>query len=278
MTPAQKPGMVLFSTSRPYDGTWSVFSGYVDDLIANGITQLRIDIPDYQDAAEMTLSKAGVLRAIAKGAKVTWGVSSNSYNNPANRITAANWPTFRQAILDAAAWAQANGVYEFQLGNEEEFHNDDTTITDAQLIANLKSVATDVQTIFTRGKVSYSCAHNRIPDWASVGKGDIDILASNIYMTIGATAQVINWRGEIDTLVGAFGPDGTYITEFGLNNISLGSYSTDEAVQAAAVTTMLNYITSVGITRADFYDYIDDDFGARKTNGTYRQLWDVLTK
>ena len=54
-----------------------------------------------------------VIRTIAKGVKVIWGVSSNSFNNADYTITAENWPIFRQAILDNALWAQNNGVYEF---------------------------------------------------------------------------------------------------------------------------------------------------------------------
>jgi hypothetical protein len=282
-------GIVIHSTSKPYDGTWSVFNGYVDDLIANGITNLRVDIPDYQDVA---WSKANVPKAIVKGAKVTWGVSSNRFNNPAYMITAANWPAYRQGILDAAAWAQLNGVYEFQLGNEEEYHVDGTTMLAAHnpatpsvpdIITNLKSVATDIKqnSIYTRGNISYSCFHENINDWISVGKGDIDILASNVYMAWGVNNNPQPWKSEIDNLVKAFGTGGTYITEFGPNSSGLKYWSPDqvenEAADAAAVKTELDYIKSVGITRADYYEYIDDDFGARKiSDGNYRQLWNTL--
>ena len=66
-------------------------------------------------------SKAAVIRAVNKGVRVIWGISGFWKQT----MTAANWPILRQAILDAAAWAQANGVYEFQIGNEMEFFNDD---------------------------------------------------------------------------------------------------------------------------------------------------------
>ena len=262
-------GIGLFSEGKSAK-TASQFDNNVDELLANGFTELRIDIPDYQDNSQMTPSKAAVKRAIAKGAKVIWGVSSNSFNNLAHTITDKNWSKFRQAILDAAQWAQDNGVYEFQLGNEEEDHVDGITMTYIQLISAMKSVATDVQEIFTSGKISYSCSQWAIQDW-SFDKGNIDILASNIYM--GGDTFNDDWKTRITTLVNAFGADGTYLTEFGPSYISLDNYSTDEAVQAAGVTEMIEYIKASGIERAFYFCYQNDDFGVMKFDGGYRQLW-----
>jgi hypothetical protein len=240
-----------------------------DTILTNGFTELRIDIPNYYSTDWLAYSKAAVIVAISKGARVIWGVSSHSQT-----ITAANWATFRTAILSAAQWAQDNGVFEFQLGNEEELHNDDTTLTDAQLIINLKAVATDVQAIFTNGNVSYSCRQNNISEWISVGKGDLDILAANIYRQGWSGPKP--WMDDIDNLITAFGVDSTYITEFSLSSVSLDDYSTDEAVQAAALTEMIEYIKVSGMTRALFYCWIDDreyHYGVVKNDGTYRLLW-----
>jgi len=218
--------------------------------------------------------RGSVIVAVGKGVKVIWGV-----NIGGNTITASNWNTGRLAVLAAAQWAQDNGVYEFQLGNEMELHNDDTTLTDAQLIANLKSLTTEVKTIFTRGNVSYSCFQENIADWVSVGKGDIDILASNVYMEWG-DHQVTPWEDFIDTLVGAFGVSGTYLTEFGLHTNGLDYYSTDEAVQATAITEMIDYIKASGMERAIYFALLtggvyeeEENFGAVKADGTYRLLW-----
>jgi hypothetical protein len=249
------------------------FASYVDTILANGFTELRIDIPTYTDTTWLTGSKAAVISAIGKGANVIWGVSSNG-----TTITSTNWPNFRQAILDAAAWAQANGVFEFQLGNEELFHNDDTTMTDAQLIVNLKSVATDVQAIFTNGNVSYTCAQQDVirNAWIAAGRGDIDILACNIYKGGSDDDYDLSYQDRIDSMITAFGTDHTYLTEFGPSYTSLEHYSVDEAVQAAAVTEMIDYIKASGMTRALYYCWKDDGaahFGVVKAGGTYRLLW-----
>jgi hypothetical protein len=82
-------------------------SGAADTWLANGFTEIR-DLRNYQDTINVNGSKAAVIAANAKGLKFIWGVSAQS-------ITAENWPTFRQAILDAAQWAQDNDVYEFRI-------------------------------------------------------------------------------------------------------------------------------------------------------------------
>ncbi|MBA7616196.1 hypothetical protein ES703_23492 [subsurface metagenome] len=248
----------------------------IDIILANGFEEMKLGIPDYQNTSWLAYTKAAIIRIIAKGAKIIFGVSSNSYNNPDYTITAENWPTFRQAILDNAQWAQDNGVYEFQLGNEEELHNDNTTLTDTQLIANLKSLATEVQEIFINGNVSYSCWRESIDDWIIAGKGDIDILACNIYMGGDGYYGGNKWKTDINKLVNAFGADGTYLTEFNLSWSSLDDYSTDEAVQAAALTEMIEYIKASGMTRAFYFAWKDDGearFGVVKDDGTYRLLW-----
>jgi hypothetical protein len=177
--------------------------------------------------------------------------------------------------LDAAQWAQDNGVYEFQLGNEEELHVDGTTMTVAQIITNLKSVATEVKAIFTNGNVSYSMSWDN-DIWRATGKGDIDILGLNVYR--GSEVGTFNdwWKEQISANFDVFGADGMYISEFGLSSINIENYSTDEAVQAAGITEMIEYIKALGIERALFYswhDYSGGLFGAVKNDGTYRLLW-----
>jgi hypothetical protein len=251
-------GMMIFNT-----GSASEFDDDVDTLLANGFIELRTN-SDWYNWDEDTALLTAILSVITKGAHIIWGVESGAVT-----LTSSNWNDYANAVLAAAQWAQDNGVYEFQLGNEEEYHNDDTTLTDAQLIANLKSLATSVQAIFTNGKVSYSCWGAKIDDWITAGKGDIDILASNIYM--GGDDE---WKTLITNLVNAFGSDGTYLTEFGPSWVSLDDYSIDEAVQAAAVTEEIDYIKASGMTRAIFFCWKGDDFGVVKDDGTYRLLWD----
>ena len=266
-------GMMIRSTNNT-----SEFDGYVDTLLANGFNKIRIDIATWNSVSQVARTKDAAIRAIAKGADVIWGL--NQWNGGIEYpqhppITAANWGDYRTAILNAAQWAEDNGVYEFQIGNEAGNNIDGTTMTIDKLIANLKSLATEVQAIFTNGNVSYSCLTTYIPNWIAAGKGDIDIIASNVYMG-GNGVYSDNWKTRIDNLVNAFGVNGTYLTEFAPSYSSLGDYSTDEAVQAEAVTEMIEYMKASGIKRALYYcwhDYSDGYFGVMKNDGTYRLLW-----
>jgi hypothetical protein len=243
------------------------WDAYFNTLLANGFTQLRIFMPDYADSTDLATSKTAVLAAVAKGFDVIWGVHSSI-----SGITAANWADFRQGILDAATWAQANGVYEFQIGNEEEQHLDGPTMTQAQLIINLKDVATDVQAIFTNGNVSYAFTNwISMGAWNTLGRGDIDILSYNAYVQ--AEQYWGNFEVEMDTLVSDFGVDHTYLSEFSLNSVGLDYFYADEAVQAAAITRMIDYIKASGITRAFFYEWGSGEFGVLKDDDTYRLLW-----
>jgi len=270
-------GMNLFPTS---DNTYPLelspsFGEWVDELLANGFTQLRIGVTYWAEPSAIAIAKSAITIAVSKGAEVIWGVGSG-----AGTITSANWPDYRAAILAAAQWAQDNGVYKFQLGNEEEVHVDGTTITGADMIVNLKAVATEVQEIFTNGNISYSYGWTYEDDWIAAGRGDIDIIAFNNYIGGEGYYGGDGWKTTIDNLVAAFGVDHTYLTEFGPSYSALEDYSTDEAVQAAAVTEMIEYIKSSGMTRAIFFCYYDDSqpfgpegFGVVKTDGNYRLLW-----
>lgn len=321
----------------------ATFDSMVANMLANGFINLRIDIPDYQNTSLMAQSKAAVIRSIAQGARVTWGVSSNRWNDPTNTITSTTLADFETAILSAAQWAQDNEVFEFQIGNEEEYHvrydivagglvrlnnvvtvttpvahnydgshqvtiycddkpsfdgtfditvTGSTTFTYAdvgdneqnaggalcwdltgpEIVAFVKSVATDAQAIFTRGNISYSCSYNHIADWITAGRGDLDLLGMNVYRAWGTGNNLNDWEGKIDDFTAAFGNAG-YITEFSLNTQGLQYYSADEEVQAAAVTEMIDYFEASGIKRAIFFKYESADFGAWNWNDTYKELW-----
>lgn len=215
---------------------------------ANIGVNIRMDIPTYTSAAVVAYSKVAVLQAVALGMNVVWGVSSNSPTT----ITSTTWTAFRQAILDAAQWAQDNGVYEFQIGNEEEYHNDNTTITDATLFDNLRTLATDVQAIFTRGNVSYATGHDMSANWISNGLGGLDLLSSNIYR--GYPTASSTWQTELNTFVSNFG-NKFWVSEFNLSSGNPTTWSADEQEQAYAIQEMIDYMRSLSIPRAYFFAY-----------------------
>ncbi len=243
------------------------FDFYFDELLTNGFTQIRIHIADAAYSEDVDVTKTAALAAIAKGFDVIWGVGSAH-----TKLTAANWDSYVTAVESYAAWAQANGIYEFLIGNETERHNNDTTLTDAQLRANLRSLATSVQAIFTNGDVGYGNSCEFLSNWLTEGRGDIDQLSWMIYID----EENDVWKNNVDAMVAAFG-NHTYINEFNLDSGGYVHYSEDEAVQVVLITEMIDYFKASGITRAFFFCYTDSSrlsgFGAMKDDGTYRLLW-----
>jgi hypothetical protein len=247
-----------------------IYNTYIDNLILNNFTEMRVSLRGYENEADFNLSKEHSNCIVAKGSRSIWGCTAST------TLTAANWNDYRLAVLDAAAWAEANGVYEFQLGNELEYKTDNTTLTHDQLVINLKSLATEVKLIFTRGNISYSACQQHIDHWYSAGKGDIDLIAFNDYIGSYAPFDINVFKDNITNLVNNFGISGCYLSEFSVSNISLDDYSTDESRQRDGIIEMIKYIKLSGIKRAFFFMYAGDTFGAYKTDGTPRKLWDVL--
>ena len=244
-----------------------------DLLIEKGINRVRLDIPDYQDTTKLAVSKTAVQIAVNRGLQVVWGVSSNSFNG--YTITATNLPDLQQAWLDNALWAQNNGVFEYQVGNEEELHHDET-LTDLQVRDAIRQSSTAVQAIFTRGPVStaVSSGSNGASAWISdANLGDLDAIGLNIYVSSAPYGQ-----GMLSSFMTAFGSDKAYVSEFNISGASLDTYSTNEDIQAVRTAQLIDEIRDIGYKRAYYFCFVNSQWGAIKTHGGQaRILWNVLT-
>ena len=271
-------GMCVCPTSDNVNALSNFFSAQMANLVAAKFTDVRMTCCNWNSIGSINRGKAAVALAVAMGLNVIWGVSGSG-----NVMTLFNWKAYSDKVLELAAWAESNGVYEFQIGNEEESFNDNTTLTDTKLRENLRTLAIAVKAIFKRGKVSYSCQFDdfAVDPWIDEGKGDIDLLAINCYR--GGLNFDNRWKTSITNMVNTFGVDGTYITEFNLSGHGLSYWSTDEAEQASGLAEMIDYIKASGVKRAMYFAYYDDmrpagpvGFGALKTDKTYRKLWNIL--
>lgn len=97
----------------------ALFDSYIDDCLSRGINHFRMGYT-YGDSTSLARSQAAAIRTVAKGGNVTWLISFNSVTG---YLRKENWAAYAADVLTQAAWAQDNGVYEFQIGNEEELHN-----------------------------------------------------------------------------------------------------------------------------------------------------------
>ena len=116
------------------------------DILFANFRELRFFV-DYTDSASIAAAHTAMIDAI------TWHNIKWTYGLYSTDITPANWSDYTDAVEAEALWAQNNGIYEFMIGNEAEQYL--TTMTEAELITNMKALAATVQGIFTNGNISY---------------------------------------------------------------------------------------------------------------------------
>ena len=245
------------------------YESFIETLLSKNYDTIRTSLRNYTDTSQVSVTKQHVGLNSSHGLRSVWGISANA-------LTSTTWVNYRLAVLDAALWAQNNSVYEFQIGNELENSIDGVTLTADQLVINLKDLATDVKKIFNIGKVSYSFGASaaNIARWIAAGKGDLDLLAFNLYR--GSVAPFnSDWEGFIDDMYAEFTED-TYISEFNLSSTSLASWSADQATQRSGLTEMINYIIESGIKRASFFTFYSDTLGCRTGAGVYKEIWTYI--
>lgn len=259
------------------NNTLTTIAENIDEIYAANINILRIDPYLYQDAAWLANVKAAIIAALVKypDLKFIFGVSSPDGYGAEYTLTAANWNDFRLAVLDAAQWAQDNGVWMFQIANEEELHIDGTTLTEEQFRINLRALATEVKAIFTRGKINYAFGGGaaQLNAWYAEGIGDIDYLCLNAYWG----GYVFNdwWKSMCLSIKTKF-PNNSFITEFSLCTYCLSTYSTDENVQLNALIEMIKHIKNLGFEKAVYFNYRSNCYGAKNVDGTFKKIWEVL--
>src|SRR5690348_3729438 len=150
-----------------------------------GFTNLRINLPPYDSTVNLPNTQDMVVRAVAQGFYVVYGVVSGFGGNT---ITSARWTAHNNYVLNTLApWAQSHGVSELCLDNEVELQLT-SQVTAAQARSDIRTLASNVKSVFTR-KVSYSTANQSsiITPWytANEGIGALDLIGFNTYSTAG---------------------------------------------------------------------------------------------
>ena len=154
-------------------------------LRRNRISKLRTSLPSYQNAAYITQTRATALKCKAHGFYTIYGISSNSIDDGDYMISNNNWSDYVAAATTEATWAEANGIDEFQIGNEEETHN--YKVLEA---GQLTSVAATV--LFKDGFES-----NDKSAWSSV-TGDGAHIAVNAAAALVGTYGLAITLGDVD--------------------------------------------------------------------------------
>jgi hypothetical protein len=244
-------------------------------LKASGFTSIRVALSDYADAGGITNTQALALAAKAAGFSVTYGVAC------AGTLTSVNMPgAYQTAVYAQAAWAKANGIDEFQVGNEMENHRDGT-LTDQQVRTWVRAAATYIKgTVGFTGKVSYAVGQgfsNKSAGWVSdPGLGGLDYLGINVYGDDFLNSNS-NFEYYIDQLLTVYTTAQLYVSEFNIyytwSVITLSQQEIFDQVgqRFAAIKSR--------VLRANFFcwRYASDYFSAKRTDGTMAPFWPILT-
>lgn len=143
------------------------------------------------------------------------------------------------------------------------------------VMSRLKTAATAVQPVFTRGPVVYNVGQDQETNWVAGGKGDLDRLDLNVYGTSGTFAS---FQSHIANHIAAFGVSGAQLSEWNLH-ATFGSYPS-WTVQEAKIRERLAYLKSIPDLVGYFFCYrgnAGDNFALRYTAGGFRDWWNVLS-
>lgn len=243
----------------------------LSEIYAAGFRIVRLNVIDYSNTNGITSWKGHTQVALNMGfTKVVWGMGAS-----VTGITSSNWNNYATALQTLAQWFQSqnNSRLEFQIGNEEELHHDGS-ITNATLRANLRTLATTCQAIYTVGPVSYASSianGDEISKWGSEGIGDLDYIGFNLY---GSDTTFSNAANSIRPLFGTAG----YVSEWGTNN-GYQDYNTEQAY-ANAISVRGKILVRSGVEQFYYYNYMESNnkWGVKvyPDTGYYHAAWPEL--
>lgn len=235
-----------------------------------GISALRLAMPFYTDAANITNFQNVLAIAKKLGFYCIWGV------NHGVTITNGNWATIKTAQLSQAN-ASAGWTYppdEWMIDNEATLGHDGT-IASTTIRADLKTMATTVKG-YASWKVSFGESeldfegNDNIITWASVGIGSFDYASFHIYDTFA------NFKTKVNNVISNFGSIG-YLSEWGPpSDFVSGGWT--ESGWAAEYKQRINFLKSVAIGRqAHIYTFRSpDNWEVCLSTYTFRQAWQAI--
>lgn len=150
--------------------------------------RLRISIPSWNNSTGITNMRALVGIAQAMGFRTTYGVTAAwaDTGSPANLTYVNNWLT---QVDTEAAWADANGVDLFYIGNEEDHWisaGGITGLTTTDLREAVLNKAQSLKGTYPNLRLVYSTAESQMADWSTEAETNpdwqyLDSFGLNIY-------------------------------------------------------------------------------------------------
>lgn len=234
-------------------------------------------------ASNIAYQKQQALYAKAAGNYVIFGCTPNT------TVTASYWNnTYVALALELAAWAEANGMDEFSLANEEELRIDGVTIIDPYALVALyyKPLATQIRAVFS-GEISFCISNGAEPWIENITPGDITKVGFNAYGDYSAglgrcdPATFITRIGNLKSY--ANWADIAYMSEFNVDFSStrFNTIAQDDNALEIEMGQKLKAIEDAGYEEAYPFCWIyaagSQWFSMKKTDGSYREFMQVMS-
>jgi hypothetical protein len=161
--------------------------------------------------------EAGVLQAQNAGFAVIIGVDWGTFSQ-------SQLSQYENAAKQEAAWAQANGVTRFSLGNEQEYRLNG--VSQSTWASDLRAIATAVRTVYS-GTLSYETSGDFAQEWQNQSLGSIDYLGLNLY-----NSYYPSNASALQNEINAHGLSHVYISETNCDVINVTARKNDTGLAA----------------------------------------------
>lgn len=178
---------------QPLPYNWVQVDADMAAIKATGCTSVRLAYYGFNDPNVEALA----LRVKADGMSPIIGGSWGTF-------TQSQFTQYENEVIQQAKWAQANGISQISLGNEQEYRLDG--VTQAAWASDLRAIASAVRAVYS-GKISYETSGDFSGEWADQSLGDIDLLGLNLYCGYGCNSAYLQ------EAIQAFGASHVYISE-----------------------------------------------------------------
>ncbi|HSZ67032.1 MAG TPA: hypothetical protein VK825_12575 [Xanthobacteraceae bacterium] len=191
-------------------------------LLGGGVRCLRIAYNGFNDVQAEALARFAKTRGFYVISGGEWG-----------QLDVAQLPQYRAQVIQQAKWAQANGIDQLSVGNEQEDRLSGISLT--RWANEVVALAADVRGVFF-GTVSYEAPATYADEWAKANIGSLDLLGLNTYYGYERNAAALAENVE------AHGASRVYISEINCNLSERPLCATDAGLAAEMKEDLLRLI------------------------------------
>lgn len=234
-----------------------------------GYKTIRTVIACFDDTDARNRTRGIATSSIALGfSTTTYGVGA------CGSITPTKWTNFKNAVPAEADWAAANGVNLFSIGNEALINNDDVSPTDATMVTDMKTLATNIKTAHPTLQVTVEEAATEIATWNAAGLGDVRYLGINAY---GSVDPNTDYASYLDEAIADFTASRVWISEY---NSPAGSddFKLNDQEWATNIEKRRIMAKVKGIQNICYFTYRDGGFGVTQNQYSVKQSTGFLPR